>query len=104
MRENRSRLRLNSEENRMTPDAGALERPEVPEAQRKIRWFWGLLASCGMVLLSLYPQVQLWRTHDKQITEVVAYNHGLGDEVAYAAYINALIEGRPRRNDPYTGR
>ncbi len=26
------------------------------------------------------------------------------DEVAYAAYLNALIAGRPRRNDPYTGR
>jgi hypothetical protein len=29
---------------------------------------------------------------------------GVGDEVAYSAYINALIEGRPRRSDPYTGR
>ncbi len=26
------------------------------------------------------------------------------DEVAYASYLNALIDGRPRRNDPYTGR
>ena len=26
------------------------------------------------------------------------------DEVAYAAYLRALIDGRPRRNDPYTGR
>lgn len=25
------------------------------------------------------------------------------DELAYSAYINALIDGRPRRNDPYTG-
>ncbi len=25
------------------------------------------------------------------------------DEVAYSAYINALIGGRPRKNDPYTG-
>jgi hypothetical protein len=57
-----------------------------------------------MMLLSLYPQVQLWVTHDQQRKDVIAYNHGLGDEVAYAAYINALIEGRPRRNDPYTGR
>jgi hypothetical protein len=34
----------------------------------------------------------------------LAYNHGLGDEVAYAAYVNSLIAGRPRLNDPYTGR
>ena len=26
------------------------------------------------------------------------------DEVAYAGYLNALIDGRPRKNDPYTGR
>ena len=26
------------------------------------------------------------------------------DETPYAAYVNALIEGRPRRNDPYSGR
>ena len=26
------------------------------------------------------------------------------DEVAYAAYLKALIDGRPRKNDPYTGR
>lgn len=26
------------------------------------------------------------------------------DEVAYGSYLNALIDGRPRRNDPYTGR
>jgi hypothetical protein len=26
-----------------------------------------------------------------------------GDEVAYCAYVNALLDGRPRRNDPYTG-
>jgi len=25
------------------------------------------------------------------------------DEVAYSAYLQALIDGRPRRNDPYTG-
>jgi hypothetical protein len=26
------------------------------------------------------------------------------DELAYSAYVNALIDGRPRRNDPYTGK
>ena len=33
---------------------------------------------------------------------MLAYAHG--DEVTYASYVNALIEGRPRCNDPYTGR
>jgi hypothetical protein len=27
-----------------------------------------------------------------------------GDEWLYSAYIQALIDGRPRRNEPYTGR
>jgi hypothetical protein len=27
-----------------------------------------------------------------------------GDEWVYSAYVQALIDGRPRRNDPYTGR
>lgn len=56
------------------------------------------------MLLSLYPQVRLWLTHGEHWNDAIAYNQGLGDEVAYAAYVNALIEGRPRRNDPYTGR
>jgi hypothetical protein len=73
-------------------------------AERKIRWSFGLLAACAMMLLSLYPQVHLWVTQGEHWKEAIAYNHGLGDEVAYAAYINALIDGRPRRNDPYTGR
>jgi hypothetical protein len=69
----------------------------------QICWRWGLLAACAMTLLSFYPQLNLWFSRGYS-QGVVAYNHGLGDEVAYAAYINALIEGRPRRNDPYAGR
>jgi hypothetical protein len=72
-------------------------------SQRRIRWFWGVLAGCAMILLSQYPQCRLWLIHGER-WDAIAYNQGLGDEVAYAAYINALIEGRPRRNDPYTGR
>jgi hypothetical protein len=79
-------------------------RPELFSDERKIRWSWGVVAGCAMMLLSLYPQLQLWLTHGERWKDAVAYNQGLGDEVAYAAYINALIEGRPRRNDPYTGR
>lgn len=33
-----------------------------------------------------------------------AYAPVNGDEWLYSAYIQALIDGRPRRNDPYTGR
>jgi hypothetical protein len=70
----------------------------------RIAWRWGILAATVVTLLSLYPQLQLWMTGQESWQNAVAYNQGLGDEVAYAAYVNALIDGRPRRNDPYTGR
>ena len=84
----------------------ALTRPQgfefAPNAE--IEWRWGLLAASVLMLLSLYPQFHLWVNRGEYSQHAVAYNQGLGDEVAYAAYINALIDGRPRRNDPYTGR
>lgn len=55
-----------------------------------------------MLLLALYPQFNLWRLRGADWNGSYAYNDL--DEVAYAAYLNALIQGRPRRNDPYTGR
>lgn len=64
----------------------------------------GILAALAITILSLYPQLQLWVSRREGLTSAVAYNQGLGDEVAYAAYLNAIIEGRPRRSDPYTGR
>jgi hypothetical protein len=70
----------------------------------RIAWRWGILAATVVTLLSLYPQLQMWVTGQESWRNAVAYNQGLGDEVAYAAYVNALIDGRPRRNDPYTGR
>ena len=69
-----------------------------------VQWRLGLFAAIVFSLLSLYPQVHLWVTRNDSWQHTIAYNQGLGDEVAYAAYVNALIEGRPRRNDPYTGR
>ena len=70
----------------------------------RIAWRWGFFAAAVVTLLSLYPQLQMWVTGHESWRNAVAYNQGLGDEVAYAAYVNALIDGRPRRNDPYTGR
>ncbi len=67
----------------------------APNAE--IEWRWGLLAASVLMLLSLYPQFHLWVNRGEYSRHAVAYNQGLGDEVAYAAYINALIDGRPRR-------
>lgn len=53
------------------------------------------------MILALYPQLGLWATRGSEWNGAYAYNDI--DEVAYAAYLSALIDGRPRRNDPYTG-
>lgn len=63
---------------------------------------WLALATLGITLLAIYPQINLWlgRGTGWQGSYVLVQ----GDEDAYSAYINALIDGRPRRNDPHTGR
>jgi hypothetical protein len=52
-------------------------------------------------LLALLPQAHLVRARgDKWHGAYASFD---GDETAYAAYLNALIAGRPRLNDPYSG-
>ena len=63
---------------------------------------WCGFACIVMTLLSLVPQVQLWLVRGSQWQG--AYATVDGDEFLYSAYINALIDGRPRRNDPFSGR
>jgi len=81
-----------------------IEATTGPQPNEEVRWRWGLLAAIVFSLLSIYPQIHLWITRSESWHQTIAYNQGLGDEVAYAAYVNALIEGKPRRHDPYTGR
>ncbi|HYO99946.1 MAG TPA: hypothetical protein VER76_07130 [Pyrinomonadaceae bacterium] len=69
---------------------------------RTIRWRLGVLAAIAMTLLALVPQAHLWRARGLAAWHG-AYASFDGDETAYAAYLAALIEGRPRLNDPYTG-
>src|SRR6185436_11406858 len=52
--------------------------------------------------LSLAPQFHLWVTRGSQWNG--AYAGIQGDEFLYSGYINALLHGRPRRNDPFAGR
>lgn len=67
-----------------------------------LHWRFGLIAALAVTVLALLPQFHLLalRSTDWQGT-YVSFDF---DEVAYASYLNALIDGRPRRNDPYTGR
>jgi hypothetical protein len=55
-----------------------------------------------MMLLALWPQINMWIARGSHWQG--SYVSVQGDEVAYSAYVNALIDGRPRRNDPYSGR
>ena len=76
--------------------------PSIVDDSRPIRWRFGVGAAIAMTLLALLPQLLLigQSGRDWQGT-YVSFDF---DEVAYASYLNALIDGRPRRNDPYTGR
>lgn len=55
-----------------------------------------------MVLLSLVPQIHLWVVRGRDWNG--AYVSPQGDEILYSAYINSLIDGRPRKNDPFGGK
>jgi hypothetical protein len=69
--------------------------------QRRIRWKFGILAGLAVVLVTMIPQVSLWIQRG-------AEGHGAyaivdPDELGYSSYLNSLIHGRSRRNDPYAG-
>ncbi len=63
---------------------------------------WCALTCLAMLVLSLMPQIHLWVVRGREWNG--AYVSPQGDEPLYSAYINALIDGRSRRNDPYGAR
>lgn len=67
-----------------------------------VKWRFGVLAAIVLLVCGLYPQLKMWSLRGGDWQGHYAYNDI--DEVAYAAYLAALIDGRPRRSDPYTGR
>jgi hypothetical protein len=68
----------------------------------KLRWQFGLVAAIFLAIFCLYPQFKMIYLRGGEWNGHYAYNDI--DEVAYASYIRALIDGRPRKNDPYSGR
>jgi hypothetical protein len=74
----------------------------LEQEHHSLRWRWGIVAAVAMMLLALYPQLAFRRAQGPAWAGSYFSYHA--DEAAYLAYVNALIEGRPRRNDPYTGR
>ncbi|HJR06289.1 MAG TPA: hypothetical protein VJ842_03440 [Pyrinomonadaceae bacterium] len=63
---------------------------------------WGIAAAAALAFVALVPQMLMWseRGRNWHGTHISFYS----DESSYAAYLNALINGRPRLNDPYTGK
>lgn len=74
----------------------------MDQDQTRIEWKWGALAALAMSIIALYPQINLLIARGSAWQG--SYVLTQGDEVAYSAYINALKDGRPRRNDPFNGR
>ena len=68
----------------------------------KLFWRFGIIAGIFLAAWTLYPQFKMWYLRGAEWQGHYAYNDI--DEVAYASYVKALIDGRPRKNDPYTGR
>lgn len=68
----------------------------------KLSWRLGIAAGIFLAIFTLYPQFKMWYLRGDDWQGHYAYNDI--DEVAYSSYVKALIDGRPRKNDPYTGR
>ncbi|HSK72105.1 MAG TPA: hypothetical protein VK892_10450, partial [Pyrinomonadaceae bacterium] len=65
-------------------------------------WLLGILAGLIIAFFAVYPQINLQNLRGDDFEGAFA-TYDL-DEMAYASYLQALIDGRPRKNDPYTGR
>lgn len=62
-------------------------------------WKYALVSVIAVLMLALYPQISLWATQGSKWNG--SYFVSNYDEVAYSAYVNALINGEPRKNDPF---
>ena len=62
---------------------------------------FAVIAGIFLAVFCLYPQMKMLYLRGDAWNGHYAYNDI--DEVAYASYLRALIDGRPRRNDPYSG-
>jgi len=61
-----------------------------------------LIPIFAVLFLAIYPQLNLWLVKGSAWNGAyVVTNY---DEVAYSAYTNSLISGRPRKNDPFIGK
>ena len=59
---------------------------------------FGVIAGIFLAVFCLYPQFKMLYLRGNAWNGQYAYNDI--DEVAYASYVRALTDGRPRKNDP----
>ena len=62
-------------------------------------WKYAAIPTLFVAFLAIYPQLNFWLA--KGSTWQGAYFVANFDEVAYSAYVNALIDGKPRKYDAY---
>src|ERR1043165_4518424 len=67
-----------------------------------LRWKYVAVPVVIVLFLSVYPQLNVWMAKGSAWNG--AYVVSNYDEVAYSSYVNALIEGRPRKSDPFIGK
>ena len=71
----------------------------MDQPTRRIRWKLGILAALGVVLVTMIPQLTLWIEQRSETHGAYALTDP--DELVYSAYLNSIIDGKPRRNDPF---
>src|SRR5215207_349613 len=70
--------------------------------EARLRWRLGLIAAAVVVVITSIPQIGLIVKRGGEWQGSYALIDF--DELSYAAYLNTLIHGHPRRNNPYLGR
>lgn len=65
----------------------------------KFPWKFAIIPVLAITILAIYPQLVLWKDQGSQWKG--SFFASNDDEVAYAAYINSLLDGKPRKNDPF---
>src|SRR4051794_36627775 len=70
--------------------------------ERSSIWKFVLAPTLIVLFLAVYPQLNIWSVQGTGWHG--AYVVSNYDEVAYSAYVNSLIDGKPRRNDPFIGK
>ena len=66
---------------------------------KKTPWKFAIVPVLAITILALYPQMILWSEQGRDWKG--SFFASNDDEVAYAAYVNSLLDGKPRKNDPF---